>query len=79
MVASKFRIVLESVEGSKTVGRSSSGYAIRVKEQDYATCPDPSRPYPSRCTVSFPFSGPNIGAHQNFLLDLLMGASHELG
>ena len=49
--AYKFRIALESVEGGKTIGRSSNEYAIRVKKQDSTTRPYQSRLHPDGCTL----------------------------
>ena len=50
----KYRITLEAVEGGKTIGRSSSEYAIRAKKQGYTMGPDQSRPHSAGCTLFTP-------------------------
>ena len=38
------------------------------------SCSAQSRPHPSRCTLFYPFRGPNIGTHHS----LTFGANHTL-
>lgn len=59
----KFRIPLETVASSKTIGRSSNEYAIHSKKSRTATRPVQNRPHSTYCTSSFPFSGLTIGAN----------------